>query len=375
MSKKLGYHWKWPGIAVLALLPASAAFAQITPAAGYTPPDDTPKINVGAVIYANYVYTDTPTTKDADGNTIHANSFDTSRAYINVTGNLSHLIAYRITTDVGPRFSTTATGLPTGASVTSNYNGSLVIRLKYGYGQINFDDFAPHGSWARIGQQQTPYVDYMENIYRYRFQGTVFAEREGFLTSSDFGLSTHFNFPNNYGDVHVGVYNGDGYSAGEANDQKALQGRLTLRPIPRDAVLRGLRLNVFYDADHFIKSGEKKRFIGGATFEHKYVNLAAEYLSTENQTSIKNPLVKSEGWWVWATPKTTFGLEALLRYEDLKPNKSVSAHRKRTIAGVSYWFKTQKSAAILADYEHVKNDLLLNLANETRYGIHTLWTF
>ena len=36
---------------------ARVASGQVTPAAGYTPPDDTPSIRVGAVIYPDYSYT------------------------------------------------------------------------------------------------------------------------------------------------------------------------------------------------------------------------------------------------------------------------------------------------------------------------------
>ena len=77
------------------------------------------------------------------------------------------------------------------------------------------------GSWARFGIQQTPLLDYEEGIYRYRFQGTTFTEREGFYNSSDAGASFHYNFPSNYGDVHVGVYNGESYAKTDPNDQKA----------------------------------------------------------------------------------------------------------------------------------------------------------
>jgi len=66
-------------------------------------------------------------------------------------------------------------------------------------------------------------VAYEEGIYRYRFQGTIFVDREGFLTSSDLGASLHWAFPQNYGDVHVGVYNGEGYTSSEKNDQKHRQ--------------------------------------------------------------------------------------------------------------------------------------------------------
>src|SRR5947209_8544768 len=71
---------------------AAAAFGQVTPAAAYTPPNDTPSFKVGATIFADYTYNESPTATDADGNTIHNSSFNLSRAYINVTGSLNHMI-------------------------------------------------------------------------------------------------------------------------------------------------------------------------------------------------------------------------------------------------------------------------------------------
>ena len=66
--------------------------------------------------------------------------------------------------------------------------------------------------------QQTPYVDFAEGIYRYRFQGTIFAEREGFLTSSDNRRLVPLQLAQNYGDIHVGIYNGESYT--EAGSQR-----------------------------------------------------------------------------------------------------------------------------------------------------------
>jgi hypothetical protein len=177
--------------------------AQVTPAAGYTPPDDTPAIKVGVTIFADFTVQQQPKVNDpVDQKPVTLSQFQIGRSYINVTGNISHSIAFRITPDVTRE-----------VAVGSSVNGSYVFRLKYAYLQWNFDDFMTHGSWARFGQQQTPYVDFMEGIYRYRFQGTIFEEREGFLSSSDVGASFHYNFANNYGDLHAGVYNGETYTA------------------------------------------------------------------------------------------------------------------------------------------------------------------
>ena len=72
-------------------LPALAA-AQVTPAAGSTPPDDTPSIRVGVVFYGDYTYTQSPKTTDSDGNSIHLSQFNVSRTYLNITGNASHIV-------------------------------------------------------------------------------------------------------------------------------------------------------------------------------------------------------------------------------------------------------------------------------------------
>src|SRR5882672_6018179 len=91
---------------VVIICSARIASAQVTPAAGYTPPDDTPSIRIGAVIYPDYTYTLNPATTDGDGNTIHFSQFNISRSYINITGNISHIVAFRITPDVARETST-----------------------------------------------------------------------------------------------------------------------------------------------------------------------------------------------------------------------------------------------------------------------------
>jgi hypothetical protein len=359
-------------LAAAVVLAGGRAWAQVTPAAAKTPPDDTPSVKVGGTIFTDFTYTDKPTIADADGNRVHQSQFNVARAYINVTGNLSHLVAFRITPDV-----TRESG--TGSSLA----GSLTFRLKYAFGQLNLDDWLTHGSWVRLGVQQTPFIDFMEGIYRYRFQGNLFVEREGFMTSSDFALSSHVNFPGNYGDVHAGFYNGDGFTRAEPNDQKAFQIRGTLRPFPLGGAWKGLRLTAFYDADHYVKHGARDRFIASATFEHKYANAGFDWLDAKDQTSVKNPELHGQGWSLWATPKfrpldeSKSGFEALLRYDDLKPNKDVSAHKKRTIAGLAYWFPLLRgpSAALLLDLEKVDYDSPLNRPDEQRIALHALLNF
>jgi hypothetical protein len=346
---------------------SAGASAQVTPAGGYVPPDDTPSVKVGVTLYTDFTYQQNPKTIDSDLNTINPSAFNVSRSYINITGNLNHIVSFRITPDVTRE-----------TFVGPSVSGSLVFRLKYAYAQFNLDDWMTRGSWARFGIQQTPWVDFEEGIYRYRFEGTVFAERVPLpttMTSSDAGASYHWNFPSNYGDIHVGVYNGENYQRVETNNQKALEFRGTVRPFALGMpILRGIRAHLVYYNDHYQRHDERKRLMGNVTYEAKYLNAGFDYLSAEDQTLATNPEISSHGYSVWATPRLPYdngsSWEALLRYDHWIPNTSSSLVpaasspqpgttvfnqqiQNRTIAGVSYWFPHQGSVstAILFDYD------------------------
>lgn len=352
--------------AALTLL-AAAAQSQVTPAAGPKPPDDTPSFKVGATIFADYTFNQSPEVKDADGNTIHNSSFNVSRAYINVTGNLNHRISWRITPDIARE---TGTG--------SSLNGSYEFRLKYAYAQLGLDDWTTKGSWVRFGVQQTPFIDYHETIYRYRFQGPTFEDREGLFPSSDAGLSGHWNMPNGYGDVQAGFYNGEGYSRAETNNEKAFQIRGSVRPLPLGGVWKGLRVTGYLDEDHYIEHAKRQRAVGQVTFEHDVANAGFDYVTTKDQTSATKPSVSGDGYTMWVTPKFgKTGFEALLRHDELKPNKDLgNQKRKRNIAGIAYWVPNlnKVSSAVMLDYDSLEQPGF-NRPDDTRYGVKLLISF
>ena len=60
-------RFRFIAVAVLVSLVGAAAFAQVA----QTPPDDTPKFNIGATIYADYTYQESPKMTDADKNSVN----------------------------------------------------------------------------------------------------------------------------------------------------------------------------------------------------------------------------------------------------------------------------------------------------------------
>jgi hypothetical protein len=362
----------FPGV-VAFMATARLASAQVTPAAGYTPPDDTPSIRVGVTLYPAYVLQTEPNITDAGGNSVEKSNFDVLRAYINVTGQLSHIIAFRITPDITRESGLLSLG--TGNTIT---NDSLIYRIKYAYGQFNLDDWVGRGSWVRLGIQQTPWVDFDEGIYRYRFQGTTFAERQPLpttMTSADAGVSFHYNFPKNYGEVHIGAYNGENYQRVESNNEKGLEMRVSVRPFAEGApVLRGLRGHFVYYNDNYVRDAERSRMMGNLTYEHPFLNFGFEYLNAHDQALATASDIHANGYSFWGTPRKPLAngasIEALIRYDHFVPNDSSSPappltspfpgvtpfsdqQQNRKIFGGAYWFPHQGnvSAALMVDYD------------------------
>jgi hypothetical protein len=361
-----------PGLALVGVLwSAAVASAQVTSSPGATTADEPPSIRLGVEIFPDFTYQVDPTVIDAGNNSVHLSQFGASRARINVVGNLSDLISFRLTPDIGRE-----------TSVFSDLTGSLEFRLTYAYLQLNLDRWMPEDSYARFGFQQTPWLEYAESIYRYRFQGSMFPERDGYLVVADAGASFHATLPSEYGDVHVGVYNGEGSNREEVSGNKSIQVRGTLRPFANPsapAALSGIRATVFYDADQYLKDAPRNRFLANVTFEYRYLHAGVEFLDATDRLLITRPEVHGRGYSVWATPRTSRGFEALVRYDHLMPNTSLSARvQSRTIAGVAYWFPVQGSvaSALMVDYDGARFENFVPVQpRQTKVAVHGLIAF
>jgi hypothetical protein len=311
--------------------------------AGPPAPDDRPSLKVGATLFLDYGFVQRPEGTDAAGHRIHPNAFNVQRAYINLTGQVHHLVAFRVTPDIRPE---------TGSG--SSLSGSYSYQLKYAFAQLNLADWLPRDSWVRLGIQQTPYVEYNEQVYRYRWQGSIFPDREGFLSSSDAGLSFRTVFPADRGDLHVGVYNGEGYRQLERNDRKALMIRGTWRPLAGTPVWKGVRLTGFYDADAYVQDGERRRGVVDVSFDNPRVHAGAILLRATDRVLPTARAVDARGYSLWVVPRTRAGLEGLLRYDRLEPDRAAASRKSRTIAGLAYWLPAQgAAAAVMLDLERV----------------------
>jgi len=180
--------------------------------------------SIGGVWYLSY------RAGKADGESF--NRFGIDRGYINIRHRLNDRWSGRITPDV-----------------TLDDYGDAKVRLKYAYGDVELDDLgfltSPH---VEFGIAHRPWLDYEEHINLYRNQGTMFLERNHLFNSADYGMTffallggelddeyqerVSSAYPGRWGSLAVGVYNGGGYHAPENNQNKSIEGRISIRPLP-----------------------------------------------------------------------------------------------------------------------------------------------
>ncbi len=287
------------------------------------PPQDSdfPKVSVGVLSYLQY---------SAElQNRGDFNSFDVTRGYINVIGDLTKNVRFRITPDVRR--------LGDGSLA-----GSVVLRLKFAYAEFN--DVLPR-SWIRFGLHQTPWLDFEEGINRYRVQGTMYSEREGIIPgSSDFGIGFLTRFPKDYVEIQAGVYNGEGFTRPEVDKAKSVQIRTTVRPFPGSDVIKGLRLSGFYDLGWY-ETGQPRRYgIVMGSFEHPHVVGTFQWLAATEQpllTAAETDRGGISGF--LEVRKGMEGIAGFVRFDEFDTDKSrPETSDRRLIVGVAYWLKWDK---------------------------------
>ena len=310
-----------------------------------------PRFSVGTLTYVQYGAELGP----GRGN---FNGFDVTRSYLNVTADLSSKVKFRLTPDIA-------------RAKDGSLGGSELFRLKYAY--VQFDPLP--NTWVRVGMHQTPWLDFEESINRYRFQGTMFSEREEIIPgSADLGIGVLNKFPKDYGELNFSVVNGEGFKFGEANKYKSLQSRLTLRPFPRTHGLKGLRLSGFYDLGYYDRGRDRTHFIGFASYETRCAVVTGQYLAAREQPTPTAPALTRTGYSFFAEVKYPnegkpwSGLAGIVRFDQFDPDRATpdNSHR-RFIFGPAYWmYWGRVKLGYLLGNERVEYDAGAGRAHENR---------
>ncbi len=346
---------------------ATAPAAPVPPASAEVQPSPPPApgtldgLHIGTLIYASYqdgrVYEGVP------GETSRENRFTIKRAYLNIRFDIAPFLQARVTPDV-----------------RQDETGDWKTRFKYVYGKFHGRRLGFIGKpYAEIGLAHMPWLDWEEAINGFRMQGTMFLERNHLFNSADLGVLFGGNFgdelPEEYrhevnhhyagrwGSFQVGIYNGGGYHSVEQTSNKALEARVSIRPMPN--TLPGFQATVFglagkgnsrmepdWDLAALMLSYESPRFVVTGQYERGEGNQGGTMIGAGGKAR------KHEGYSLFG--RVRFGGDrkwhVIGRWDHFDPDRDsgTSDLQDRWIAGIAWQFFGENF--FLLDYENLSHD-------------------
>jgi hypothetical protein len=349
----------------------------------------------------------------ANANKGEANGFHFARTYLTLIKRFDEGHHFRLTLDqmnnnIGGNSCPNAAG-PSGGNCheaspfgLSGYSGTGRNEVFVKYAYYNHV-VLPGALEVRVGQHQTPWVEYEEHRWTYRYQAPIFVDQQNFQTSSDLGVSLMGKVLDKKVDYHVSFMNGEGYQNTPDGRSYAWLGRLSLEPV------KGVILSYFghtetlrngvegfnphrelanlevYDPekDRFKLNGQwvyaddgkdigstrattaifvPSTYTGGATgVIPAPLNVASTFGGRNGPSTSLPRFHDGQGWELWGYYRIPFLLEDKLRffsrYYFMKPNKSTLAGENQSaVFGLSYDYSKYLSVAL--DYTILKQTVL-----------------
>lgn len=223
------------------------------------------KVRIGTLLYADYAYYNktgfgpqflSQINPPGPGNN-GFNTFEISRAYINLFYSPKDSITFRLTPDLYRQIGAApATSIGKVSAIGPNTDQELAFRVKYAYVDLSAP-FAGSNAFKKdkltIGQQQDALIDWEERLWSYRYTSLMPWDYLSGLGAAWAGASLHGPIEFNgrqYLDYEIGVFNNGSYKQLEQSEKKQAMARLTLYPFGARSDLDGLGFTGFYDFGH-----------------------------------------------------------------------------------------------------------------------------
>ncbi len=269
-------------VATIALsfgLPSLARAEEPAPPAPLAPkPSWTDRVEIGGRVFLGWTWN---LTEDMD----NANTFDLTRAYLFAKVKLADHIKARVTIDAPAREPLVTVSGDPGVTKVSSGAGRFDVVLKHAF--LEVDRLWVDGLTLKLGMADTPWLSYEEAQSQYRFVSAMFLDREGYMSSTDLGLSLGYELPSKRLAVQVAVVNGETWQKPEVTGSahKDVMARVTFVPLRAPA---GTLSASFVASVGEYDKGEDRlrlRLLGQLAWEAKHYRIAAEFLRTADRAS------------------------------------------------------------------------------------------
>jgi len=319
-----------------------------------TKPSETAKpatggVKTSGIMFLNYIY-------DVDdlGKGEGFNKFDIERTYLTFESNIADKAKIKVTTDVYQNTKTVSIKAEDGSkadntdvksvTVASYYDG-WTVRMKNIYVDV---DLIPMTT-IRLGMIGTPWIPTVEKAWGYRFVKPTFPDAEKLFSSTDLGASAIVKIPQNYGEFMLAVLNGPGYSKSEDDKYKDICPRITITPLPKDAILKGLAISAYYYMGKKASGDEsldRNRLGAMVNFSYDFINIGGEFdMSTDQSLKDKSVIDKNgsgfsafgEVKFAKFLPSPLNNLGVLARFDSWDPDTDVEDDGHNvTLVGLTY---------------------------------------
>ncbi len=280
------------------------------------------------------------------------NQFALKRGYFTIKSKLSEQISVRYTQDI------TIDKEGTDA-------GNIEVRIKYLYLKLKpFKTGALKNSYTEIGLAHRPFVDFEQHINDYRSQGKMYIEKVGIVNTAGFGVlysgliggkiskslqnKVGKHCSGKYGSFSLGVFNGGGYHSLESNNNKTIEGRLTIRPLPNVIPEVQLTYAGIYGKGNDTTSPDFNMNLGAITYQSPNFVLTGQYFSGKG--NYKGTYFDDLGYAAensgysffseFKIPKTSFALFG--RYDTFSSNQVSDYLNTGYFGGITYRFLKSK---------------------------------
>lgn len=283
------------------------------------------------------------------------NYFSLKRGYFTIKTDLNPSISVRYTQDIV-------------LDKEGSDAGNVEIRMKYLYMKLKpFKNGFFKNSFAEFGLVHRPWLDFEQKIDDYRAQGKMYIEKSGIFNSADFGITVGGliggkldksiqkkigkHYPGKFGSYSIGIYNGAGYHDNEFNNNKTIEGRITVRPLAQ--YIPGFQLSystAFGQANVEDQTADFNMHLFFLSYESAYHTFTAQYYSGIGDTYGKyysdGNAYHNEGYSLFGEfkiPKTSFAVFS--RYDNFISQQTPDYEKTGYFAGLSYRFLKNKIIA------------------------------
>lgn len=285
------------------------------------------------------------------------NAFKLKRGYITVESKFNNVFSARYTQDIT-------------LDDEGDDAGNVELRFKYCYLKASLPDAAVFkNSYVEVGLVHRPWIDFEEHINEYRVQGEMFLERNKIINSADFGITcltllggkinevyqndVSSSYPGKYGSISVGLYNGGGYHALENNNNKTIEGRITLRPFPERMPGLQFSYNMAFGEGNDTTKTDFRLNSFFLSYESLYLVFTAQYYSGKGNMSATSRQ-RNHGYSFFgevSIPKTQFMMFS--RYDFFNSGKTDDY--QVAVAGIGYRFFRQNKILFDIDWSRHKS--------------------